>query len=230
MTKQTRLALLAVAAVTVASSAQAQYSSGDLIVGFTTPSNPVNDFLLDIGSASSLYNGETWSLGTAVQSITNNGSAVFGVIGYSTGPNTIYSTTLNITPPSLNGAEFNQVRTTIDSVGNNNLSLANSAVVASGSGSSTSESWYSETAQPVGTPGYYFYNTYVNPNVGIGSAADLWSAVANSSFPAPVILGDFTVSADASTLTYTVPEPATATLAGLGLLGLLFARKAARQP
>ena len=57
MKRTTKYALLAASTLAVAATAQAQYTYGDLLVGFTGGSQ---DFIYDLGQVSSLHVGETW--------------------------------------------------------------------------------------------------------------------------------------------------------------------------
>ena len=101
-------------------------------------------------------------------------------------------------------------------------SLANAAATP---GQTTANSWYSQTDQPSGTPGNYFFNNLDNPNNKTSVAANLY---ANDNLgDAATLLGDFTISADGNTLTWTaVPEPtAYAILGGFGLLALSLRRR-----
>src|SRR6266481_338922 len=59
MKKQVRAVLLA-AALAAAASTQAATYNGDLLIGFTSQSG--NDFIYDLGQASSLFSGETFNL------------------------------------------------------------------------------------------------------------------------------------------------------------------------
>src|SRR5271170_4881090 len=62
--------------------AQAVSYNGDLLVGFTEGSG--NDAVLDLGAASSLYDGETWDL-TSLLTGYNLSTIQWGVIGSTSG-------------------------------------------------------------------------------------------------------------------------------------------------
>jgi hypothetical protein len=222
--KKRQLILSAAAAVAVASTAQAQYSQGDLLVGFTAP-GATSDYLLDVGPYSSLHNGETWTLGADLGGTLTSSqfaNASFGVVGTGS-PKLIYSTTSGASGPVEQPGNYNGIASSILSIGNNISS--GSFATPSRTGST---SWYTETDQPAGTPGpTLFFNLLDNPNVGTASPAYLYSSSNLGVTTGP--LGDFTISADGSTLSFAVPEPTTfSILAGFGLLALKFRRQLAR--
>ncbi|SPE55790.1 exported hypothetical protein [Verrucomicrobia bacterium] len=213
--KQTRLALLAVAAVAVTSTAQAAYNSGDLLVGFTS-SGAANDYIFDVGTLSGLGSSKTWNLGADLGgdfTSSQFASADWGVIGALSLTHTIYSSAGSAGVPSEIPNGFNTINTDVKGVGAN--SVTGSEVMP---GRTTANSWYFQTDQAAGTPGNYFFNNLDNPNNQTGVAAYLY-ANDNNGDPA-TLLGNFTISQDGSTLTFTaVPEPASVSaLAGLGLL------------
>lgn len=226
MKKQTRLILLTVAAAAVTSTVQAAYTSGDLLVGFTS-AGASNDYIFDVGSLSGLSNGETWTLGTNLGGTFTSSqfaNADWGVIGAKISNMTIYSTLGSLgVPPTEDAGSFATIRVNVASVGAS--SVANAAVTPF---QSSTASWFSQTDQPDATPGNYFFNNLDNPNQNTANPVNLY-ANDNNGDPA-AYLGDFTVSPDGNTLTYTVPEPAAVSLlGGFGLLALTFRRRLSRQ-
>lgn len=225
MKKRVPFLLLTVAAAAVTSSVQASYVSGDLLVGFTS-SGAANDFVFDIGRFSSLYNGETWSLGAnAGGTFTSSqfASANWGVIGALASSQTIYSSAGSANIPQENAGDYQTIQTSVKDVGQNSVSGSGLMV-----GQSTANSWYTQTDQPYGTVGStLFFNVLQNPNVGTSSLAYLY-ANDNNGDPA-AYLGNFSISADGNTLVYTVPEPsAVSLLASFGLLSFSLRRRLAR--
>jgi len=219
--------LLTVAAAAVTSSLQAAYVSGDLLVGFTS-AGAANDYIFDVGSYATLFNGETWSLantGASGNFTTSQFSAAdWGVIGALSLTHTIYSSAGSAGVPVENPNAFNTIKLNVSSTGQSSTSGS-----ATAPGQTTANSWYSQTDQPNGTPGNYFFNNLDNPNNKVNVAANLY---ANDNLgDAATLLGDFTISADGNTLTWTaVPEPtAYAILGGFGLLALTLRRRFAHK-
>jgi hypothetical protein len=218
-------------------SAQAQYAPGDLIVGFTSGSG--NDLVYDIGTFSSLVNGETFSLNSAITTTAghaNLNNLNWGVVGAQNvlGVRTAYSTVPHgqtTAPANINGSTaFNTVATAVNTIGQ---------FITSGpagtDAASDAASWNGETI--VGGGGTYF-NVYGsatpnNPNSTTPASftsgsivEDVYGVQANNS--AGNLLGTFTFDST-GTLTFNtvaVPEPSTyGLLAGLGLLALTVRRQ-----
>jgi hypothetical protein len=215
MKKQIRAVLLA-AALAAAGSTQAATYSGDLLVGFTSQSG--NDFIYDLGQASSLFSGETFNLGSSLAGF-NLSTVHWGVIGDKNvaGTRTAWTTSVGLTPnPVPNTATWGSIDTATKAIYQN--------LLIGGAGDSLSisasddNSWNMQTI--TGSLTTQYHNAYEDPNsIGIGSES-FYSLIANGS--APTLLGNFSLSAN-GTLTFTaVPEPATYVLAGMGLLGLSF--------
>lgn len=221
-----KAALLAALGLASVSAVQAQsYTPGDLIVGFTTGGG--NDLLYDLGQASALYNGETFSGLSSLLSSDTLSSLSWGVLGMSANsgsPRTAYTTTaVGITPTTINGAsKFSTLDNNFLAIVENDFSSTPSAGSSATVSASATTSWYTETDNS--SPGNTYINNYENPNVtGVGS--DSFSQVLNNN-TAPTLLGGFTLGADDS-FTYNtvsaVPEPTTyGMLAGAGLLMLSF--------
>lgn len=212
MKNQIKAALLAV--VVAATSAQAATYNGDLILGFTTKSG--NDLMVDIGSASSLFSGETWNLGASGLNLLgalNTSTVNWGVIGsgYAAGgpANTTKSSGLPITlSPTRNNNQDIAVGAIYSLFGT--AGVGQYAAVSTG----LANNWNNQTTGS-GSTTYKTY--YQNPNkVGYGSTS-FYSSVGNNT--AATLLGTFSF-ADTGIVTYNaVPEPATyGALAGAGLL------------
>jgi hypothetical protein len=222
-----RNALLAVAAAGVAASAQATYTAGDLLVGFDK-SGAQNDFVYDIGGFGSLYDGETWSLGSLLASADPKFATLndvdFGVVGALSSSKTIYSTTDGTFAPDENLNAFNTLRTGVMTIGYGvglgTPSGANYGSPAVGSGND----WNSQMVNPppaeAGAFGNYWNPSAVTPDSFTSPAQAYLYANDNNADPA-VASGTFSLASD-GTLTYNaVPEPATFTLfAGMGVLAL----------
>ncbi len=224
MKKRTQLILSAVAAVGLASTAQASYVNGDLLVGFT--SSGANDYIFDVGSLSGLYYGETWALGADLggdMTSAQFGNASWGVVGSLNSSQTIYSSGSPSGGPTevVNGVQT--VRVNVQSIGNNWSGTNNVNLAVTPGRTTFNNSWYEETDQPNGTPGNYFFNNLGNPNSPTWAQNYLY---ANDNLGDPAgAQGVFRISADGGTLTY-VPEPGTfSILGGFGLLALRFRRQ-----
>ena len=225
----------------MACAAQAQYSSGDLIVGFTSGSG--NDLVYDIGRYSNLTDGQTWNLNSALTispgSYTTLGNLNFGVLGalslgLSASSKTVYSTVPDgqgIVPVNIpNSTLFNGIRTSVDTIGQ---------FITSGpagiDGASDPASWNGETI--VGGSGTYFNNygsaTSSDPNsttpatFNTGSVVEDLYAVKADNTPG-TLLGTFTFDSSGS-LTFNaspVPEPTALSLLGVfGALALAVRRR-----
>ena len=231
----------AAAALALATSAaQAQYSSGDLVVGFTSGSG--NDLVYDLGKYSTLTDGQSWNLNSALTSspgsYTSLGNLNFGVVGalslgLSGSAKTVYSTvpTAQGAPVSIpNTTTFNGIRTSVDTIGQ---------FITSGpagiDAASDPASWNGETI--VGGSGTFYNNygsaTQNDPNsttpatFTFGAVVeDLYGAKADNT-PA-TLLGTFTFDSS-GTLTFNataVPEPsALSLLGGLGLFMIVARRR-----
>jgi len=198
---------LALGAVTPAAKA---YVQGDLLVGFTGGSS---DFIYDLGQASSLTDGETWSLGTSL-------GTRFGIVGASSVANGshIFSTSFD---PAQNGYAQGANYATAKA---NILTIDNFITVGQSRTTTPTDTtgWTFQTDQPAGTPGNTFQNNFYNPNVDVGSTAYLFDNTPNETAGTPDIF--FTYDATSGTLTFgapPVPEPSTAVLGGLGLLAFV---------
>ncbi len=223
MNKQIRAVLLAAAVLAGAASAPAATYTGDLLVGFTSQGG--NDFIFDLGQASSLTSGETFNLNTALAGF-NLGTVHWGVIGDKNvgGTRTSWTTSGGLVPnPVPNTATWGQIDTATKAVYQNfPVGGANDQFTIS---ASDDNSWNMQTIN--GSLTTQYHNAYEDPNfVGTGSAS-FYSLIANNSNP--TLLGNFTLSGN-GTLTFTsVPEPSACVLAGLGLLALSFHNRFGRK-
>jgi hypothetical protein len=231
-----KAALLAALGLAVVASANAgTYTAGDLLVGFTTASG--TDLIYDLGQASSLYNGETWSgLSTLLgNDFTSESSLSWGVIGNEANsgtPRTLYTTTVvgtvpaTITGNSAFGKE-NTVATTFAALFSTGATAAGKSATVS---ASAANSWNMETLN--GTLTTQYINAYENPNVVGETSADFSSVLSDGA--TVTLLGDFTLGAN-DTFTYTtattsVPEPTTyGLIAGAGLLIVSLRNKFSRK-
>jgi hypothetical protein len=211
MRKTPKYALLLASALAVAASAQAQYVNGDLLVGFTGGSQ---DFIYDLGQASSLTLGRTWNLGA-------NLGTQFGVLGALNSGSYIFATSADSAENGYNysTAFFNQDRADISSIAGS-LTLGQSRTTAP----TDTTGWTMETAQAAGTPGNYLFNHMFNPNVSVDSTAYFF---ANGSTVTPDSFFSYnSFSGQLAFGTAAVPEPTTVSLmGGLGLLLLAFRRR-----
>ncbi len=200
-------------AVTVAQAAN--YAPGDLLVGFD---GGANNLVYDLGQASSLTSGQSWTISAP------SGSTRFGIVGYDSA-NNIYATwgsqsgdlsNIGFDPTSLYSVAAGNIRS---------IAGGTSAIQAGGFRTTTSSDttgWFMQTDQPAGTPGNYFFNNYLNPNVGSSATAFL---IAGNNGGALTDLGSFTFNG--GLLTYTaVPEPTTFSLVGgFGILAVMLRRR-----
>jgi len=222
MRKTTKCALLAASALAVAATAQAQnYNYGDLLVGFTGGSQ---DFILDLGQASSLTLGEKWNIGA-------NLGTQFGVVGASSisAGSHIFATSSDSAQNSyVMGNNWSVIRSDIATI-DQGLTVGQSRTTAS----SDPTGWFMQTAQPTGTPGNYFFNNLDNPNAPVGvngyaTTAYLFDNVNGSARPDSFFSYD-TASGNLAFGATAVPEPGTLSLlGGFGLLALAVRRQFAK--
>jgi hypothetical protein len=233
--------VLVAATAVAASTAQAQYTQGDLLGGFTYGSG--NDVILDLGSYASLVNGEQWNVGALLQSATvgNHASLAgvqFGVLGVApaggpAGTRPIWSTYAG---PAGNLGTFTATKFSTFSLP---AATLGGLVTTAGSGnivgygtdtSSDSISFFNESDPlQVNTWGA---NYGVDPKSAAFSSAPVvlstYQTILNGTLPTTQPPLSFTLTADGQ-LTYgavAVPEPATyGLLAGLGVLALSVRRQ-----
>jgi len=216
MKKTTQYALLVTSALAVASSAQAQYTYGDLLVGFTSGSG--NDTIVDLGQFSALTSGETWYVGA-------NLGTQFGVVGASSvaAGSHIYATSADVNQFGFVMQNQWQTAKTGVTTMSQGLTVGQSRTVAY----TDATSWYTETDQPTGTPGStLFFNAFgQNPNATAGSLAYFFDNV-NGTATADNYFDYNSSSGVLGFATTAVPEPATfGLLGGLGLLALALRRQ-----
>jgi len=218
-------------------SAQAQYNAGDLIVGFTTGSG--NDVVYDLGTFSSLVNGETWNISSTLSGAghANLNNLNWGVVGaQSTGASGSLKTSYATVPtgqaaipanvPST--GTFSSIATAVNTIGQFITSGPSGTDAAS-----DAASWNGETI--VGGSSTYFNvygsgtpnlpNSTTSASFTSGSVVeDFYGVKANNT--AGTLLGTFTFDST-GTLSFTaVPEPSTyGLLAGLGLMVVTIRRQ-----
>ncbi len=224
MKNQLSVALLLALGLAGESAVQAE-SYGDLIVGFTTQSG--SDHMYDLGSATTLVNGQTWNLATLLTGI-NLTTVHWGIIGDATagdssflsnfsGKDTLWSTTAGPVPPNNNESAFGQADTGVNII---LVSFGGSTASYSAGSSATDaatddNSWNTDTLNPLHATD--FANSYDNPNVIGLSSASFWQTTADSS--TPVKLGSFSL-ASTGVLTYNVgTTPPTAGFTGAPTTG-----------
>ena len=211
MTKIYQLALLAVLGLAGASTIQAQsanYTSGDLLVGFTVGSG--TDSIYDLGSATALTEGQTWDLSALLLGVNLN-TVNWGVIGGITTPlgsRTEYTTLQN--PPLLLGtAGFNSVKTALGSIAQNFSGSASTAGATISILATDQNSWFSQMENPSLSTQYGI--SQGNPDV-MGLTSVTLNSVSVGPASAVTALSPFSLDKN-GTLTYgTVPEPSTAGL------------------
>jgi len=202
------------------------YAPGDLLVGIYQPGDP-NTTVLDIGSVSSLANGETWSLGSYLTTagITLGAGAEYGVIGTvnaSSSDKRIYLTQASGSPTPVSGtANFNTYNSAIGTIGG----YEGPQPLSGGN------DWYNNTINTANSSGQ-LVNLGVNPNAFVGSPDLLYTLQARTGTPETPDLS-FNLN-DAGTLTYgtvsAVPEPASyGLIAAAGLLIVSLRNKLSRK-
>lgn len=223
-----RTALTAISAMALAASAHAAIYNGDLLIGFSSGSG--NDLIYDLGSPSSLSDGQQWDLSSFVSSF-DLSTVQWGVVASQKlgGVGNLWATTTGLTiAPQLPGnPQWAGPDTAVKSIGSafTTLGAGNSITPPSG-GAGSDNSWYVQTvAGPLTTD---YINNYDSPNnTGIGSAS-FYHVVADNS-PAS-LAGIFSLDSGGQLTLSVVPEPSVLSLvAGLGLLAACFRGKLARK-
>ena len=223
-----RIALMTLSAAALATSTQAAIYNGDLLIGFTSGSG--NDLIYDLGSPSSLHDGQQWDLSSLVSGFTLS-TVQWGVVGSQKigGVGNLWATTSgSIGASQLPGnPQWAGPETAIKSIGSDFLTLAPGSYITPPSGGVGSDnSWYVQTVSGPLTTDYI--NNYDSPNnTGIGSA-NLYHVVADNSQAS--IVSTFSLDPGGRLTLSTVPEPSVLSLvSGLGFLAVSFRSKLARK-
>lgn len=254
MKKTLGVAAAVVTAVALSSTAQAQYNSGDLVLGFTTSAS-TGDLVINLGATSSdtwltagsgttdlVSGGEVgYSKSTFVTALSANGlslnSLTWGVVGgYYNNANNAGVYVTSTSKPSV-PTTYGFPTSAIDTAGNvinGSSTPANTAVVdpTQGNGNSWKEAI-------VSTTGSSLTGTYLNPTTTTSSSfssgtsyetIELYSSIQKSGVSTLTDLGYFTLGSDGSFTFTAVPEPATyGLLAGLGVLAVSLRRQLGRK-
>jgi hypothetical protein len=228
------MVLAAVSVASLATTAHAQqslggiYTQGDLLAGFTTGSG--TDLILNLGTESTLADGQFWDITTLVGSsvpsglFSNPSTLMFGVIGDNSGPNTIFTTVAGSALPNhfASQSAFNTADTALSGAGTllgGSSGFGTPATTASGTAS-----WFGQT---VGGGTGTIKTSYGNPEGSAGQTSLNFYNVAQGTAGARTLQASFVLSQNGGgdeILTYVVPEPSPAVLAGFAGLVALWAR------
>jgi hypothetical protein len=249
MKRINKMALAAIAATALAASAQAQYNSGDLLLGFTTSASH-GDLVIDLGSFASLTSGDLNTSGhtgfandaALATALGANGlslnSLSWGVVGgFSTVPSApygIYTTVAHGTAfPTLAQSSIPNAVGDNDTLGNS-IGSGKQAITdpTAQNGNSVSEVWHNSAGTASLQVDWIDPTTATSGTFGTGLnylSEDLYYQAKGAG---AVDVGTFTLGSDGS-LTFAataVPEPATFGLfGGFGLLLLALRRQFARK-
>ena len=208
------MAVLGVASVTAV---QAQYN-GDLVVGFTIASS--SDLVYDLGSETSITNGQTWNLSSALTAANLNTSlstVSWGVVGAnSSDANYSWLTVASGSVKTVSGqTAWNKINSACGNLVDNDfgiVSMGNYATPDIG----LSYSWSLGVGNAGNHLGTFTSNSQYPNRTGTGSIA-FWQQIANGS--AAVKLGNFTLNSS-GLLTYNTLSPSVSTNAYLTSLVL----------
>lgn len=199
MMKRIKNGVLSVLVVTLGfAAAQAADYNGDLIIGFTAEVG--TDLEYDLGSASSITNGQTWNLNSLLASF-ELATVKWGVIGSDANAGYAYATKATGTPETLNEARWASQDLAINSI----YSLFHD----SGPGKSVqppsnlANSWNQQTV--VGPLTSNYKNVYLNPNTAGLASINIYRIFLNNS--APTLFGAFSLAAN-GVVTFTTPSSA----------------------
>jgi hypothetical protein len=221
MKKLYKAALLVSLGLAGITAVQAATYNGDLLVGFSQQSVG-NDLIYDLGSYSSLTDGETWDL-TSLLAGYDVTTVNWGVIGSKSSPTPRTAWTTVLGNPINGNSAWAALNTPAASIYGN--------FAAAGAGQSLSitnnddDSWTVQTISP-DLPTDYL-NAYGNPNVQGLTSDTLYQLTVGGG--APTAVGAFTLTGGEDILTFNVeaaPEPSTYGLLFLGgLLAVSLRRK-----
>lgn len=211
-----KAALLVALGLASVTAAQAVTYNGDLLIGLTTQSG--DDLVYDIGAESSLANGETWNLTTALSAAginTSSSGLLWGVVGSkgTSGPEWLTDV---VTPAGINHGQATAINSSVGALVVNDFSTVGEGNYATPA-NTVSYSWNEETAQGASGAGSAYSSEYTDPNLGGEGSIAFYSSTT-----AGVVtdLGSFSLSGDELTFNVTaVPEPATyGIIGGIGVL------------
>jgi hypothetical protein len=232
--KYTVAALAIIAAASFTTSANAQTAvAGDVLLGAydSTESGNGNSYEINLGTFSSLSNGETWNLGSTLSSLLTNGSDdLFGVSGYGTTANASFGLAnnqvilpnllLDIANSAVSGTPSSTTSGIVGAISGQNGPFNTAAASPLLTGTSSTSKSFTEVSIADGTTGSFakagggYYS--------LGGGADNTLAVFSTSGTveidtltnggsSAVDAGTFTFSGTASDLTLTFNSPVSTT-------------------
>lgn len=186
--KEVRTILLAAAVFALAISGRAATYSGDLLVGFTVQSG--NDFIMDLGQATSLTSGQTFNLSSQLAGF-NLSTVRWGVVGDKNvgGTRTVWTTISGLLPNTVpNTATWGTIDTATRAIyqGFTTGGAGDQFTIAA----TEDNSWNQQTVN--GNLPTQYHNAYEDPNIIGTSTANFYSLISTGS--PPTLVGTFTLS------------------------------------